>query len=115
MPLMKFLKAGKKPRRKRKGQNTEISLSKTKEMGKTIDAEHLSELTEEEYEVNFMKSNLKGFVKLDVKYLIPFFTRRFTHQEVKDCKSQMTDLTNQWYQAIRGPSETDESDEEVEM
>ncbi|GFW15324.1 hypothetical protein TNCV_3740281 [Trichonephila clavipes] len=83
--------------------------------GKTIDAEHLSELTEEEYEVNFMKSNLKGFVKLDVKYLIPFFTRRFTHQEVKDCKSQMTDLTNQWYQAIRGPSETDESDEEVDM
>ncbi|KAF8782822.1 Sodium/hydrogen exchanger 8 like protein [Argiope bruennichi] len=115
MPLMKFLKAGKKPRRKRKGQNTEISLSKTKEMGKTIDAEHLSELTEEEYEVNFMKSNLKGFVKLDVKYLIPFFTRRFTHQEVKDCKSQMTDLTNQWYQAIRGPSETDSSDEEVDM
>lgn len=115
MPLMKFLKAGKKPRRKRKGQSTEISLSKTKEMGKTIDAEHLSELTEEEYEVNFMKSNLKGFVKLDVKYLIPFFTRRFTHQEVKDCKSQMTDLTNQWYQAIRGPSETDESDEEVDM
>lgn len=115
MPLMKFLKAGKKPRRK-KGQTTEISLSKTKEMGKTIDAEHLSELTEEEYEVNFIKSNLKGFVKLDVKYLIPFFTRRFTHQEVKDCKSQMTDLTNQWYQAIRGPSETDEgSDEEVEM
>ena len=48
--------------------------------GKTIDADHLSELTEEEYEVNFMKSNLKGFVKLDVKYLIPFFTRRFTHQ-----------------------------------
>ncbi|CAL1273566.1 unnamed protein product [Larinioides sclopetarius] len=115
MPLMKFLKAGKKPRRKRKGQSTEISLSKTKEMGKTIDAEHLSELTEEEYEVNFMKSNLKGFVKLDVKYLIPFFTRRFTHQEVKDCKSQMTDLTNQWYQAIRGPSETDSSDEEVDM
>nr|XP_042907347.1 sodium/hydrogen exchanger 8 isoform X2 [Parasteatoda tepidariorum] len=119
MPLMKklqFLKAGKKPRRKRKGQDPEISLSKTKEMGKTIDAEHLSELTEEEYEVNFMKSNLKGFVKLDVKYLIPFFTRRFTHQEVKDCKSQMTDLTNQWYQAIRGPSETDEmSDDEVEM
>lgn len=50
--------------------------------GKTIDAEHLSELTEEEYEVNFMKSNLKGFVKLDVKYLIPFFTRRFTHQVI---------------------------------
>ncbi|GIY89037.1 hypothetical protein CDAR_93191 [Caerostris darwini] len=58
-------------------------------MGKTIDAEHLSELTEEEYEVNFMKSNLKGFVKLDVKYLIPFFTRRFTHQAFAVSTSMM--------------------------
>lgn len=110
MPLMKFLKADKRSssrRRRRKGRG-EISLSKTKEMGQTIDAEHLSELTEEEYEVNFMNSNLTGFVRLDVKYLIPFFTRRFTQQEVKDCKTQMTDLTNQWYQAIRGPSETEE-------
>lgn len=115
MPLMKYLKADKRPRKKRKGQGNGISLSKTKEMGKTIDAELLSELTEEEYEVNFMKSNLKGFVKLDVKYLIPFFTRRFTHQEVKDCKTQMSDLTNQWYQAIRGPSETDEGSEAEEM
>ncbi|XP_022251245.1 sodium/hydrogen exchanger 8-like isoform X1 [Limulus polyphemus] len=114
MPLMKFLKAERK-NRKRRGQEKEISLSKTKEMGQTIDAEHLSELTEEEYEVNFMKSNLKGFVRLDVKYLIPFFTRRFTHQEVKDCKTQMTDLTNQWYQAIRGPSETEEESEETLM
>jgi sodium/hydrogen exchanger 8 len=43
-----------------------------------VDSEHLSELTEEEYEVNFVKPHLKGFLKLDVKYLIPFFTRRFT-------------------------------------
>lgn len=29
-------------------------------------------------------------------------------QELKDCKSQMTDLTNQWYQAIRvSPNESD--------
>lgn len=28
---------------------------------------------------------------------------------MKDCKSQMTDLTNQWYQAIRiSPVESDE-------
>lgn len=117
MPLMKFLKADKRSssrRRRRKGRG-EISLSKTKEMGQTIDAEHLSELTEEEYEVNFMNSNLTGFVRLDVKYLIPFFTRRFTQQEVKDCKTQMTDLTNQWYQAIRGPSETEEETDGGEM
>lgn len=32
-------------------------------------------------------------------------------QELKDCKSQMTDLTNQWYQAIR--ISPDQSDEET--
>lgn len=48
--------------------------------GDTVDSEYLSELTEEEYEVNFVKPHLKGFVKLDIKYLIPFFTRRFTKQ-----------------------------------
>jgi len=45
-----------------------------------VDSEHLSEMTEEEYEVNFVKPHLKGFVKVDAKYLIPFFTRRFTQQ-----------------------------------
>lgn len=45
-----------------------------------MDSEHLSEMTEEEYEVNFVKPHLKGFVKVDAKYLIPFFTRRFTQQ-----------------------------------
>jgi len=48
--------------------------------GDTVDSEHLDEMTEEEYEVNFVKPHLKGFVKIDAKYLIPFFTRRFTQQ-----------------------------------
>ena len=48
--------------------------------GETVDSEHLSELTEEEYEVNYVKPHLKGFMKFDAKYLIPFFTRRFTQQ-----------------------------------
>ena len=117
MPVMKFMKADKKVRgrrrtTKRNSRRPTLSLSKTKEMGQAIEAEHLSELTEEEYEVNFLnKSNVTGFVKFDVKYLMPFFTRRFTEQEVKDCKSQMTDLTNRWYQAVRRPSDTEESEE----
>lgn len=45
-----------------------------------MDSEHLSELTEEEYEINFVKTHLRGFLRFDVKYLIPFFTRRFTKQ-----------------------------------
>lgn len=61
----------------------------------------MSELTEEEIEVSFLQSRIRGFAKWDLKYFIPFFTRRFTQQELKDCKTQMTDLTNQWYQAIR--------------
>ena len=49
--------------------------------GDAVDSEHLSELTEEEYEVNFIsKTHLKGFMRLDIKYLIPFFTRRFTQK-----------------------------------
>ncbi|KAL1129210.1 hypothetical protein AAG570_013740 [Ranatra chinensis] len=114
MPLMKFLQANKKPtstrigRRKRKEKG--LSLSKTREWGQAIDSEHLSEYTEEEnMEVTFLQSRIRGFAKWDLKYFIPFFTRRFTQQELKDCKSQMTDLTNQWYQAIRiSPNETDD-------
>ena len=45
-----------------------------------MDSEHLSELTEEEYEVNCVRPQHKGFMKLDAKYLVPFFTRRFTQQ-----------------------------------
>nr|CAD7598136.1 unnamed protein product [Timema genevievae] len=109
MPLMKFLQANKKPgRTRRRRSQKEITLSKTRELGQTIDSEHLSEYTEEEMEVNFMQSRIKGFAKIDIKFFIPFFTRRFTQQELKDCKSQMTDLTNQWYQAIRvSPTESD--------
>ncbi len=51
--------------------------------GNTIESEHLSELTEEEYEAQiFQRQDLKGFLWLDAKYLNPFFTRRLT-QEVR--------------------------------
>lgn len=36
-------------------------------------------------------------------------------QELHDCKSQMADLTNKWYQAIRiSPDEVEEEDDEDE-
>ncbi|XP_011269609.1 sodium/hydrogen exchanger 8 [Camponotus floridanus] len=111
MPLLKFLRAEKKQKSnsRRKKKDKEVSLSKTREWGQTIDSEHLSELTEEEMEVSFLQSRIRGFARWDLKFFIPFFTRRFTQQELKDCKSQMTDLTNQWYQAIRiSPIESDE-------
>ncbi|KXZ75642.1 Sodium/hydrogen exchanger 8-like Protein [Tribolium castaneum] len=111
MPLLKFIQATKNPSRrlKRRRKDREVTLSKTREWGQALDSEHLSETTEGEMEVSFVSDRIKGFVKYDLKYFIPFFTRRFTQQELKDCKSQMTDLTNQWYQAIRiSPDQSDE-------
>ncbi|XP_018322558.1 sodium/hydrogen exchanger 8 [Agrilus planipennis] len=111
MPLLKFMQATKNPARRsrKRKKDKEVFLSKTKELGQTLESEHLSETTEGEMDVSFASARIKGFAKLDLKYFIPFFTRRFTQQELKDCKSQMTDLTNQWYQAIRiSPDHSDE-------
>lgn len=113
MPLLKYLQPGKKSskrQRKRSGRKSSVSLSKTREWGHAIDSEHLSEFTEDD-EVGFAQVKLGGFALWDRKYLKPFFTRRFTTQELHDCKSQMTDLTNKWYQAIRvSPDHSDEED-----
>lgn len=112
--------------------------------GNTIESEHLSELTEEEYEAQiFHRQDLKGFMWLDAKYLNPFFTRRLT-QEVKGilsvlcglyfciiiyscayqcCASQdllrgriqMKSLTNKWYEEVRqGPSGSEDDEDEIE-
>lgn len=49
--------------------------------GHTVESEHLSELTEEEYEAHYIRrQDLKGFLWLDAKYLNPFFTRRLTQE-----------------------------------
>ncbi|XP_050399408.1 sodium/hydrogen exchanger 8 isoform X2 [Patella vulgata] len=109
MPMMKLLNAEKKQKKKSKRL---ISLSKTKEMGEAVDSEHLSELTEEEYEINFVKPHLKGFLKFDAKYLVPFFTRRFTKQQVRDGRTQMDKLTDKWYQDVRAAPSESESEEE---
>lgn len=54
--------------------------------GNTIESEHLSELTEEEYEAQYIKrQDLKGFMWLDAKYLNPFFTRRLTQEVSFSC------------------------------
>lgn len=122
MPLLKFLQPGKKKRssnssnRKipRRRREKTITLSKTHEWGQAIDSEYLSELTEEE-EISFTQAKLSGFARLDRKYFIPFFTRRFTHKELHDCKSQMADLTDKWYQAIRVNDCSEESESDTEQ
>lgn len=117
MPLLRYLKPGRKSNKRLKkrsgrGQKSSISLSKTRKWGHAIDSEHLSEFTEDD-EVGFAQVKLGGFALWDRKYLKPFFTRRFTTQELHDCKSQMTDLTNKWYQAIRVSPEHSEDDEDL--
>lgn len=53
----------------------------TPPQGNTVESEHLSELTEEEYEAHYVRrQDLKGFLWLDAKYLNPFFTRRLTQE-----------------------------------
>jgi sodium/hydrogen exchanger 8 len=69
----------------------------------------LSELTEaEELELssdtitnNPNSIRLKGYLYYDIKYIRPFFTRRFTQKELKDGKSQVTVLTNKWFKDIQ--------------
>ena len=49
--------------------------------GNALESEHISELTEEEYETHiYQRQDLKGFMWLDAKYLNPFFTRRLTQE-----------------------------------
>ncbi len=114
MPFMKYLEAQQTAsvssgggaaanrRRRARRRKKEITMSKTREMGATIDSEHLSELTEEELESASAFSmdedgglsngssggasgaratmggtkRLKGFLYYDLKYLRPFLTRK---------------------------------------
>lgn len=111
LPLMKFLNADKNNRRQRKKY---IFLSKTKEMGETVD---LLDLFGEEsgnqqgkmdnnendlansVNIHIVRSGirLRGFAKLDQTILKPFFTRKFTDEELRDGQSAMNKLTKQWF------------------
>ncbi|XP_063489458.1 sodium/hydrogen exchanger 8 isoform X2 [Symphalangus syndactylus] len=81
MPLIRLMDIEDAKARRR--NKKDVNLSKTEKMGNTVESEHLSELTEEEYEAHYIRrQDLKGFMWLDAKYLNPFFTRRLT-QEVR--------------------------------
>ncbi|KAL3064396.1 hypothetical protein OYC64_000630 [Pagothenia borchgrevinki] len=115
MPLIRIMDIEEsKSRRKNK---KDINLSKTKKMGNTIESEHLSELTEEEYEAHiYQRQDLKGFMWLDAKYLNPFFTRRLTQEDLLHGRIQMKTLTNKWYEEVRqGPSGSENDDDEAEL
>lgn len=115
MPLIRLMDIEESQSRRK--SKKDITLSKTEKMGNTIESEHLSELTEEEYEAHiFQRQDLKGFMWLDAKYLNPFFTRRLTQEDLLHGRIQMKTLTNKWYEEVRhGPSGSEDDDDEAEL
>ncbi|XP_006881688.1 PREDICTED: sodium/hydrogen exchanger 8 isoform X1 [Elephantulus edwardii] len=113
MPLIRLMDIEDAKARRR--SKKDVNLSKTEKMGNTIESEHLSELTEEEYEAHYIRrQDLKGFMWLDVKYLNPFFTRRLTQEDLHHGRIQMKTLTNKWYEEVRqGPSGSEEDEQEL--
>lgn len=113
MPLIRF--ADIEDARARRRNKKDVNLSKTEKMGNTVESEHLSELTEEEYEAHYVRrQDLKGFLWLDAKYLNPFFTRRLTQEDLHHGRIQMKTLTNKWYEEVRqGPSGSEDDEQEL--
>lgn len=89
LPLLKLLKA-------EQGMKKGLTLSKTQTEGKAVDAD---QLTDDEWRISSRKA-LKGFTRLDAKYFIPFFTRKFTRQEVRTAHAEMQRLTSQLYSEV---------------
>ncbi|XP_072553310.1 sodium/hydrogen exchanger 8 [Salminus brasiliensis] len=115
MPLIRIMDIEESQSRRK--NKKDVNLSKTEKMGNTIESEHLSELTEEEYEAQiFQRQDLKGFLWLDAKYLNPFFTRRLTQEDLLHGRIQMKTLTNKWYEEVRqGPSGSEDEEDEAEL
>uniref|UniRef100_A0A8C9VR52 Sodium/hydrogen exchanger 8 n=1 Tax=Scleropages formosus TaxID=113540 RepID=A0A8C9VR52_SCLFO len=111
MPLIRLMDIEESQSRRK--SRKDINLSKTEKMGNAVESEHLSELTEEEYEAQiYQRQDLKGFMWLDAKYLNPFFTRRLTQEDLLHGRIQMKTLTNKWYAEVRqGPSGSEDDDE----
>ncbi|XP_020785393.1 sodium/hydrogen exchanger 8 [Boleophthalmus pectinirostris] len=115
MPLIRIMDIEESQSRRK--SKKDVNLSKTQKMGNTIESEHLSELTEEEYEAHiYQRQDLKGFMWLDAKYLNPFFTRRLTQEDLLHGRIQMKTLTNKWYEEVRqGPSGSEDDEDEAEL
>jgi hypothetical protein len=60
-------------------------------------------MTEEEMDVTLIQQQqaLSGFIRFDLQYLFPIFTHRFSRNEVRECRMQMSNLASQWQQAVR--------------
>lgn len=99
LPILKFLRAV---------DDTEsseaLTLSKTQAEGATLDAD---QLTDDEYRGSRNK-RLKGFNRLDVRYFLPFFSRKMTRQDWRDAHEEMHRLTSHWYSEVRNNGTSEE-------
>jgi len=103
LPLLKLMRANEDE------SNSEgLTLSKTQAEGSTLDAD---QLTDDEYR-GTLRSRLKGFVRFDARYLLPFFSRKMTRQDWRDAHDEMQRLTSHWYSEVR---KTDSSEEDVDV
>ncbi|XP_065828418.1 sodium/hydrogen exchanger 8-like isoform X2 [Oscarella lobularis] len=83
-----------------------LVMSKTEEQGSAVDATQALEHTEQ--------PSVSRLVTFDKKYLMPFFRRKYTSQEVKDCQIEMQKMTNQWYNGVTLIPTSDQSESEEE-
>ncbi|XP_032222546.2 sodium/hydrogen exchanger 8-like [Nematostella vectensis] len=96
LPILKLLKAD--------TASEGLTLSKTETEGTALDAD---QLTDDEWRVQ--RKARKGFIRLDAKYFLPFFTRKFTRQDVRNAHQEMQRLTSQMYNEVySGPNSEDE-------
>lgn len=104
LPLLKCL-----ARNQSDNENDDrLTLSKTAAEGSAVEAE---QLTDDEWRLS-RRITLKGFTKIDAKYIIPFFTRRITRQELRNAQHEMQRLTQQWYSEVRESPDTSEAEVE---
>jgi len=86
------------------GGEEEYPLSKTMEMGRSMEASQIPGETEDIWH------GAKGFTVLDTKYFIPFFRKRFTKEEIKDAYTKMQSLTSQWHSDVEGGKLSDDKE-----
>ena len=80
-------------------------------MDQPVESDIISEMTEEELELH--QQPVSRFIRFDLKYLFPLFTHQFSRHELRDCRMQMSNLANQWYQAVRLPPSQSDDDQDI--
>ncbi|KAG8197278.1 hypothetical protein JTE90_007524 [Oedothorax gibbosus] len=97
MPLLKCLQKRESRTKKDEDCHSEICLIKTEKLGETIDAEQVTGV-----EGLYTIGPQSLFLKLDAKYLQPFFTRQKNSHQGSECGSRLSqDFDQEWYNSAQ--------------